>query len=365
MKALVSIVALVLAFPCAMRAQTPDAQVVDSTFTAQPFEAPAYLAVVDGAATVERDGVAARAVVNAPFVPGDRLRTARGRVEVLFADGTALDVDESSAVDLQAPALMRLTAGQILLIVSGASDPAAAVRYQIDTPAASARTDGPGEYRVAVGSGFRSDAVVETELVVLRGSASLTTERGSMPIGAAERTVARDGEAPSYAQAINSARSDAFDAWSASQRDARTAAESSQYLPTDLQMYGGTFDRDGSWDYVQPYGYVWYPTVAADWRPYYRGYWAPYRPWGWTWIGLDRWAWPTHHYGRWGQLGNRWFWIPGRSWGPAWVSWATATDYVSWCPLGFDSRWDSWTIVPRHAFGIRERADRVAVAPRT
>ena len=30
--------------------------------------------------------------------------------------------------------------------------------------------------------------------------------------------------------------------------------------------------------------------------------------------------------------------FPGRTWGPAWVSWASAPDYVSWCPLGFDGR---------------------------
>src|SRR6185295_14708019 len=53
---------------------------------------------------------------------------------------------------------------------------------------------------------------------------------------------------------------------------------------------------------------------------------------------LDAWAWPTHHYGRWGYASNAWFWIPGRTWGAAWVSWSFADDYVSWCPLGYDSR---------------------------
>ena len=48
---------------------------------------PAYLAVVEGTATLERDGEAQPAVVNMPFVPGDRLRTAAGRVEIDFPDG--------------------------------------------------------------------------------------------------------------------------------------------------------------------------------------------------------------------------------------------------------------------------------------
>lgn len=347
----------------------------DSRLALQESAPPAHIAAVDGPATVERDGESQPAIMSAPFVPGDRLRTTDGRVEVLFPDGTALDVDQHSAVDLQDSTLIRVGSGRILLVVSGAGDPAAATRYQIDTPAASARTNGPGEYRISV---LTQRGSVETELAVLRGSASLETDQGSMPIGAGERTVAREGEAPSYAQAVNSARYDAFDLWAASQRDARTgAAQSAQYLPQDLRMYGGTLDRYGSWEYTQPYGYVWYPAVAVDWQPYYHGYWAPYRQWGWTWVGVDFWSWPTHHYGRWGFLRSRWFWIPGRSWGPAWVSWASAPGYVSWCPLGFDgrpvfafslgftSRWGGWTILPRHSFGQFARADRFAVSPRT
>src|SRR5689334_24522163 len=102
------------------------------------------------------------------------------------------------------------------------------------------------------------------------------------------------------------------------ERDARAASPSAEYLPDDLQVYASSLDRDGSWEYMQPYGYVWYPTVAPEWRPYYRGYWQKYRRLGWTWIGLDSWAWPTHHYGRWNRFGDRWYWIPGRSWAPAW-----------------------------------------------
>jgi FecR protein len=356
---------LVLALPA--QAQAPDYS-QDQVAEANAYAPPPHISVVEGSAMVERDGTSEPATANAPIVSGDRLRTDAGRVEVLFPDGTALDVDQYSVVDVQGPALIRLGAGRILLVVAGVRDPAAATRYQIDTPAASARTHGPGEYRVAV----LSDA--ETELAVRRGSASLETEAGSLPIGAGERTIARDGEAPGYAQVFNSAHYDGFDLWAAAQRDARIGYASTQYLPQDLRMYGGTFDQYGSWEYTQPYGYVWYPTVAPDWQPYYHGYWAPYRPWGWTWVGLDFWSWPTHHYGRWGSVRNRWFWIPGRSWGPAWVSWASAPGYVSWCPLGFDGRpvsgfshgfangRDGWTIMPRHAFGEFGRADRFAVA---
>lgn len=50
---------------------------------------PAYLARGDGEATLERDGVAEPATRNIPFVAGDRVRTAAGRVEIAFPDGSA------------------------------------------------------------------------------------------------------------------------------------------------------------------------------------------------------------------------------------------------------------------------------------
>ena len=340
---------------------------------AQDVAAPAYVAFVDGNATLERDGQADPTSVNTPLVAGDRLRTTTGRIDVLFPDGTALDVDEYSAIDLQSPTLMRLVGGRAMLIVAGASNPAAAMRYQIDTPAASVRTNGPGEYRVGVLSGREG---VETELAVLRGSATLTTERGSTSIRAGERSLARENEAPSFPQAFNSARFDAFDRWSAARRDARTGSTSRQYLPPNLQMYGGTFDQYGAWQYAPSYGYVWYPRVGPTWRPDYNGRWAPIHPYGWTWIGLDTWAWPTHHFGRWGFARGEWFWAPASQWAPAWVSWGVAPGYVSWCPLGFDNRsvfalaldagsgWDGWVVEPRTEFGMHgDSVNRHVVAP--
>jgi len=60
--------------------------------------APAHLDYVDGTATLEREGQAETAAPGMPFVPGDRLQTTRGRVEVLFPDGSALAIDEFTTV---------------------------------------------------------------------------------------------------------------------------------------------------------------------------------------------------------------------------------------------------------------------------
>ena len=243
----------------------------------EPAQPPAYIAAVDGSAMLERDGETTPAVVNMPLLPGDRLRTAAGRVEIRFPDGTGIEVAEFSAVELLTETRVRLLAGSI----------------------------------------DRLDPL-----------------------------------------------------------QANVGAASTSYLPQDLQMYGSTFDQYGSWRYAPSYGYVWYPMVAAGWRPYHYGYWEPVPRYGWTWIGTDRWAWPTHHYGRWGYAGGAWFWMPARGFAGAWVSWGSAPGYVSWCPLGFDNRpvfglsagfgggHSGWTVVSRTHFGSRGYyAHRYAVDP--
>src|SRR6185436_2500400 len=78
---------------------------------AQYGSTPAFLAMVDGAATLERDGATVPAVQNMPFVQGDRLRTAAGRVQIAFPDGSAFEVDEYSEVECVSPTRVRLLAG--------------------------------------------------------------------------------------------------------------------------------------------------------------------------------------------------------------------------------------------------------------
>ena len=221
------------------------------------------------------------------------------------------------------------------------------------------------------------------EITVARGVADVD-DGGS-------RTVVRGGEMATILgsggrvsiQTFNSARWDAFDRWADERTNGFAAAVSSRQLPSELRPYSPAFDSYGRWDYIAPYGNVWFPSVGAEWRPYYTGSWRLTR-YGWTWIGIDPWAWPTHHYGRWGFTGASWYWIPNRVWGPAWVSWAFVPGYVSWSPLGWDGRaaigfsarigdhpdyrprydpWRSWTIVPRDTFGRRGPVRTHAIDP--
>jgi FecR protein len=344
--------------PVLALAQPPDV-VNPEALAADP---PAHVSFVDGAAVLERDGQPDSSPANMPLLAGDRLRTQGGRVEILFADGSALHVDANTTVDFQSDELVRLLDGRIRLSIPG---PNRRVSYRIDASSASALINEPGEYRLAVLHGARE---AEIELAVIRGAAELVNDDGRTPLRAGERAYARANAAPSYAYVFNSASWDSFDRWSEARRDQRLGV-SAQYLPEEVRPYAPSFDRYGAWGYEAAYGYVWYPRVSVDWRPYYNGRWVTLRPYGWTWIGIDPWAWPTHHYGRWGISAGTWFWIPGRSWGPAWVSWAYAPGYVSWCPLGWNNRpvlqivsgygygrgydpWRAWTAVPRRHFGV-------------
>ncbi|HEU4891823.1 MAG TPA: FecR family protein, partial [Vicinamibacterales bacterium] len=166
---------------------------------------PAHISVVDGTAILERDGRRDTELIAMPVLSGDRLRTQAGRVEVLFADGSALHLDDNTVVDFQSDEVVRLLEGRVRLNVAG---PARDLSYRIDAPSAWVQISTPGEYRVAV---LRDE---EVELAVLRGSAELVNEQGRSYISAGERTFARVGSAPSPAYVFNSAAWDAFDRWS-------------------------------------------------------------------------------------------------------------------------------------------------------
>jgi len=351
-QSIIGVALVVLLTPAVAWAQDASAQ-----------DAPAHLSAVEGIAAIDREGDTISAVAGEVVLEGDRLRTESGRAELWFPDGSILDVDERSVVELQSESLIRLMSGRILLSVGRTNASPSDTTYQVDTPAGTVTPNGSGEYKVAV-SGAPGDEVIE--LQVIRGAAQLIADGGSLLVRSGQQSFARINSAPSRTEIFNSARYDAFDRWIAAQRDdTRGRAVSTQYLPPNLRMYGGTFDQYGSWDYEPSYGYIWYPTVAATWRPYYHGYWRPVPRYGWTWIGADVWGWPTHHYGRWGYKGARWFWVPERRFAPAYVSWASAADYVSWCPLGFDNRpvfgfsiatgntWGGWTVMPRSHFGVQ------------
>jgi Family of unknown function (DUF6600)/FecR protein len=337
------------------------------------IDQPAHMSIVEGTAMLERDGRAQTAVVNAPILAGDRIRTRDGRVEVVFADGSTIDVDQSSTADFLSDSLLRLIAGRVRLQIARGGDAYGAIatplEYRVDTQAGSITILMTGEYRVAV---ISTASGPEVEVAVWHGAAEVGNGTGRTVVRAG--TLARAGTGTQIvAERFNVATPDNFDQWTSDEHDVRVAAESTQNLPSELGYYSSTLDQYGTWDYLPAYGAVWYPSVDASWHPYYNGqlWYAPRL--GWTWVGVDQWAWPTHHYGRWGlSASSRWYWIPGRQYAPAWVSWAYSPGYVSWCPLGYNdypvvgvmsvasSR--GWSVVPAHRFGPNVNVPRTAVA---
>jgi hypothetical protein len=340
---------------------------VVTAYAQEPISAapppPAHLAFVDGSVDVVQDGVTARAEPPTLLIDGDTVRTAYGRAEIVFADGSLLHLDRDTSLDILASDRVRLVGGRAIVRFSSAGTRP----YVVDTPAASVRLDIRGEYTVSAVNRSGNDL----EVSVARGTAEIDD--------GAQRVVVRAGESVSLATAgqravfrtFNSARWDTFAQWSNERATGFAAANSAAHLPAELRAYGPEFDQYGQWDYVAPYGNVWLPSVAVGWRPYYDGSWGHTR-WGWTWYGRNRWAWPTHHFGRWGHNGAAWFWIPTNVWGPGWVSWGFSANHVSWSPLGFDglpaigfwprrdhpaytphNPWRGWTVVPRDHFGSR------------
>ena len=340
---------------CAVLGLTSVAHAQD---TAAP---PPHLSVVDGQVFLDRESGREAAEANSPLVVGDRVRAEAGRAEVLLGDGSALHLDERTTVDINGDNVVRLLEGRLVVFAEGGAG-----SLQVDSAPGSVRIDGRGEVRISLLNDGQRDGL---DVAVVRGIANIVTDAGATPVQAGEQVVLYDGDYPSAAMAFNSARADAFYLWSQGLLDSRRGTTSAAYLPTELNVYASSFDQDGSWNYLAPYGYVWYPTVAATWRPYHYGRWRFYNGFGWTFIGHGRrWAYPTHHYGRWGLHSGRWYWVPSRGWSAAWVHWAVAPGYVGWCPLGWNNRpvlgfWGhrgyyrgynpgrAWTVVSAGSFG--------------
>ena len=80
---------------------------------AQEAPPPAYLSVVNGAATLERNGEIEPAVVNMPIVEGDILRTTNGRLEVVFPDSSAIVIDPGSEVEFISATRVRVVRGTL------------------------------------------------------------------------------------------------------------------------------------------------------------------------------------------------------------------------------------------------------------
>jgi len=267
------------------------------------YDLPAFVSVVDGYAELERDGQSSRDIENVPLEAGDRLRTTRGRVEILFDDGSVIALDEHTTVTFLSGTEVELGAGRVRAQWRDRNG------LSIHTMAGSAIMRTQGDYRVTLAESRRGEA--EIEVAVARGSAELANDHGRTIVREGTRALTTSAYAPSTPYAYSAPR-DEFERWTEMLESDRYGVESARYLPDELRYYGGVFDRYGAWQHHPSYGYVWYPRVSVGWRPYYGGRWSFVVGFGYSWVGGSRWSWPTHHHGRWDRIGGRYFWIPTR-----------------------------------------------------
>jgi len=109
----------------------------------------------------------------------------------------------------------------------------------------------------------------------------------------------------------------------------------------DVNLFFGALQPYGTWWTVEPYGQVWAPRVAPEWRPYVNGRWVYTSENGWTWVGAETWSWAAYHYGRWWyDPTHHWVWIPGDVWGPAWVAWRHGSGVIGWAALPPEAVWE-------------------------
>src|SRR5262249_14604224 len=158
-----------------------------------------------------------------------------------------------------------------------------------------ARFYSPGVYQLLV----TGDDEPEVQLGVTHGSAQLISDGGQMTLADAESSGVKGGGAPSPAEHFLASVADStYDPTPdlptfQNAPGSGQAYASTQYLPQDLYGYEDVLSNTGTWSSVPTYGYVWFPHVAAGWRPYYNGHWSYMPRYGWTWIGTDAFAWPT------------------------------------------------------------------------
>ncbi len=297
-----------------------------------------------GTVTIQRadEPSSDEAVLNMPFLPGDRVWTDdSGRAEIVFADGEILWIAERSKVDSlgrggrdQDERLgVRVFAGSF-----GARVREGGPGFEFRAPGGSLTTTGASAFRVDVRSGETTVTVSEGEILV-----DLAGERMTLRSGERVRYAGQTVDGPYRYQR---ASVDRFDLWCEERFEelSRMAARNrdDERLPDELDPYAGELDRNGEWVYDEPQGYVYVPRVAYDWAPYTYGRWT-FTLYGWTWVDSEPWGFVTSHYGRWGYSARiGWHWMPKAGFAGAWVGWSSPvgsySNTIGWCALGTNDR---------------------------
>ncbi len=185
-----------------------------------------------------------------------------------------------------------------------------------------------------------------TKIIIIDGRAEVATEAGSVFLRSGEEAIVYpDGFVDRKRLSL---KNEFFIEKVEQRRLLRTRTQSLQYVGRTQTRYTYLLDDYGTWIYEPEIAlYVWRPTIAVGWTPYYDGFWR-WTPHGWFWVSYEPWGYVTYHYGRWVWTPRYgWVWVPGYTWAPAWVYWIWWDGYFGWCPMGYYDywwyyRWDWW-----------------------
>lgn len=344
----------------------PDADqqdVSDSDQAADTQQGVARVSQAEGEVSSQRgdNGQWVAVTVNTPISQDDRVSTgekSRAELQLDFADILRMSDRSTARVAALNRTQIQLQVGQGLVtynVLKGSE-----AHSEIDTPNSSIRPlDGEGEFRIVV----NSDA--ETKIIVRRGSAEVSTSKGSTRVDAGQMITIAGTDNPQY-QVSTAFERDDWDRWNNDRN--RTIRNAGSWNKTN-RYYTGSEDLDnhGVWTEVPDYGRVWVPAQGPGWAPYRAGRWV-YQPYyGWTWVSSEPWGWAPYHYGRWFVYGGGWAWWPGPVgvypgyypiWAPAYVSffgWGRGGfgvgvgfgfgggfGRVGWLPIGPCDRFHPW-----------------------
>lgn len=282
--------------PCAAAADEPPTRV-------------ARINPVDGEVSFSPSGSLRwfNAVANRPLTSGDRIRVEAGRAELQLGAMT-LRLEGPARLDLPTVgsrvAGLHLAEGKLRIRLREA--PAAGEMIDIETPNLVFSLHRAGDYRI------------DTE--PSQGSTTITVHAGSgTAIGAggvafrfdAGQQISFAGKALQQLSVSNTPSQDVFDAWALARDRREDALPAGHHVPRAMVGYQ-QLDEYGDWRSDPTHGLYWIPRLDdPDWMPFRDGSWEWIPPWGWSWISAEPWDFAPSHYGRWLRLDGEWAWLPG------------------------------------------------------
>jgi hypothetical protein len=268
----------------------------------------ARLSLVQGKVTFQPSGETdwSEASVNRPVTTGDRIYTDQGARAELEVGPFVVRLSEATDVTMAnlSDQIMQLGVGQGTVRVTIYELPDNN-SVEVDTPNGAVLLQSVGSYRVDTAADGNS-----TQVTVNAGTLQISAGDLSQTLKSGE-AVKLTGTGPVMASRLSLPSADEFDQWCAG-RD-RHVEDSPSVRSVGPDVPGGEdLDTYGQWSEQPGYGSVWVPAnVPPGWAPYRNGSWAFIEPWGWTWVEAEPWGYAPFHYGRWAHIGPVWAWVPG------------------------------------------------------